>query len=110
MDDKRQSKTLIPPEAYLSTEDLPVIPKTPTRPPELSTPKNHDTNADTQANPLVEVPSILSNELDPIDLNIVNLESANDLRMEGRARSSPSIRVNKIIKSNFNIFYLGTRF
>ncbi len=97
MDDKRQSKTLIPPEAYLSIEDPAVMPKTPTRPLELSTPKNHDTSADAPENPLAEVPSLLSNELDPIDLNIVNLESANDLRMEGRARSSPSIRVSTMI-------------
>ena len=45
---------------------------------DISTPKKND-----------EVP--LSNALDAVDLNIVNLESTSDVRLDDRARSSPSV-------------------
>lgn len=45
---------------------------------DISTPKKND-----------EVP--LSNALDAVDLNIINLESTSDVRLDDRARSSPSV-------------------
>jgi hypothetical protein len=86
------SRSLVPPEAKLaginSVTDQPYVP-----PPlmnsqpaavtaEISTPKKAD---------IENVP--LSAGLDAIDLNIVNLESMNDVRLDERARSSPSFRV-----------------
>lgn len=82
------SRSLVPPEAKLaginSVTDQPYV-----SPPlgtniEISTPKKPD---------IQNVP--LSGGLDAIDLNIVNLESTIDVRLDERARSSPSFRVRK---------------
>ena len=86
-------RTLVPPEAILADENIEErsVKKSPQQMsfniqkiPEVSTPKRVDgTN-----------PVPLSNGLDAIDLNIVNLESTSDVRLDERARSSPSIQVN----------------
>lgn len=92
-ENKRVSKSLLPPEAVIagvtSLEDQPKVESV-----EISTPKNPaagtltDSFDDTYAPPLTD-------NLDAIDLNIINLESSSDIRLglDGRARSSPSFRV-----------------
>jgi hypothetical protein len=91
------SRSLVPPEAKLaginSVTDQPYVSpplggtNVPIRTTEISTPKK--SNIDN---------SPLSTGLDPIDLNIVNLESSIDVRLDERARSSPSFRVvNRIM-------------
>lgn len=87
------SKTLVPPEAKLAginsvTEQPYVSPPLGTNI-DISTPKKADIENVT-----------LSGGLDAIDLNIVNLESTIDVRLDERARSSPSFRVT-IMTSNF---------
>lgn len=103
------SRSLVPPEAKLagidSITDQPYVSpplgtNIPIRTSEISTPKKGD---------IENVP--LSTVLDAIDLNIVNLESTSDVRLDERARSSSSFRVNQIyrdVKEVFNLF-IGIR-
>jgi hypothetical protein len=90
------SKSLVPPEAILAgietVEQQPRVapsiePQLPTAVTEISTPKGSGLNGENAP---------LSSLLEPIDLNIVNLESVSDIRQTGeRARSSPSFKVSK---------------
>lgn len=98
-EERRQSRTLIPPEVLLAEEPPLVIPEQ--KMPELSTPKKFEMDKTVtdqldleqqQQQQQQYLPA--SNELDQIDLNIVNLESMNDLRLDQRARSSPSVKVS----------------
>jgi len=103
-DNKRNSKSLLPPEAVLSgvtsIEDQPNVETV-----EISTPKKaiQGKLTDTLNNEIIQTPD----GLDALDLNIVNLESTSDVRLDDRARSSPSFRVNTMdISKNFVYFFL----
>lgn len=97
------SRSLVPPEAKLvginSVADQPYVSppleNTVVTTAEISTPKKAD---------IVNVP--LSAGLDAIDLNIVNLESTSDVRLDERARSSPSFKV--LLLRIFLIFILNS--
>lgn len=87
------SRSLVPPEAKFagidSVEDQPHVASPLDHelinpPTEISTPKKLD-------GPDANVP--LSSGLEPIDLNIVNLESMSDVRLGDRAQSSPTFDV-----------------
>lgn len=92
MEDKRISKSLLPPEAVLAgvtnIEDQPKVETVI----EISTPKKASDESLTDKLNEREI-TRTPDELDTMDLNIVNLESTSDIRLEDRARSSPIIRV-----------------
>ena len=85
------SRSLVPPEAKLagidSVEDQPQV----SSPLETSLPAAKTAEISTPKKDVENVP--LSAGLESMDLNIINLESTSDVRLDERARSSPSFRV-----------------
>lgn len=100
------SRSLVPPEAKLNgiteLEDQPQVsspiePITPKLVTEITTPNTAKETPDNKSKSTTS-----SSKLEPIDLNIVNLESSNDLRIDERARSSPSFKVNY---NDFSVYF-----
>ena len=91
------SRSLVPPEAKLagidSVQNQPHVASpldheiSAHNVTEISTPKKFDSKTENVT---------LSSGLEPIDLNIVNLESMSDVRLVDRARSSPTFEVIKM--------------
>ena len=97
-DNKRNSKSLLPPEALLAgvynIEDQPKVETV-----EISTP-----NKATEGNLVENINNMTVQTpegLDGLDLNIVNLESTSDVLLDERARSSPSLRVMAMKIGNY---------
>ena len=96
LDNKRISKSLLPPEAVI-TNTTNIDDQLNVNTVEISTPKKTVEGTFSDTLHAARTPD----GLDAMDLNIVNLESSNDIRIDDRARSSPSFRVNIDVSKYF---------